>query len=104
MVRGALFAIACLAAAAATVPGARAADARRGERLALDKCAACHIVAPHARHEVADAPPFAVIARKYGFDAGALKFAITGPHPKMNFMPDPQEAADIAAYMATLGR
>ena len=91
-----------LAAAVAAAP-ARAADARRGERLAQTHCAACHIVAPHAREEVADAPPFEVIARKYGFDAGAITTAIAGPHAKMNFMPDPAEAADIAAYMATLG-
>jgi len=91
-----------LAAAVAAAP-ARAADARRGERLAQAHCAACHIVAPHARNEVADAPPFEVIARKYGFEANAIRTVILGPHRKMNFMPDPAEAGDIAAYMATLG-
>ncbi len=94
--------LALVAAVAAATP-ARAADARRGARLAAAHCAACHIVAPHAREEVADAPPFAVIARQYGFEAGAIQAAITGPHRKMNFMPDPAEAADIAAYMTTLG-
>ncbi len=83
---------------------AQAADVRLGERLAQSHCAACHIVAPHARNEVADAPPFEVIARKYGFDASAIRFAIVGPHPKMNFTPDPAEATDIAAYIATLKR
>ncbi|MEJ2624938.1 MAG: cytochrome c [Pseudolabrys sp.] len=91
-----------VAMAPAAAP-AYAADPRHGERLALSHCAACHIVAPHARQEVAQAPPFETIARKYGFAADEIARAIVGPHRKMNFMPDPAEAADIAAYMATLG-
>lgn len=101
MVRSSVFLLA-LAAAVAAAP-AHAADAHRGERLAHEYCAACHIVAPHTREEVAQAPPFETIARKYGFQAAAIATAIAGPHHKMNFMPDPAEAADIAAYMATLG-
>ena len=83
---------------------ARAADARRGQSLAEDRCASCHAVVPHARSEVADAPPFDVIARKYDFDAAAIAHAITGPHPKMNFSPQPAQAADVAAYIAGLPR
>lgn len=104
MVRGAIWVMAFVMAAAAMMPSAEAADARRGERLAQGHCATCHIVTPQARQEIADAPPFPVIARKYNFDANAIKFAISGPHPKMNFMPDPTEAEDIAAYIATLGK
>lgn len=81
---------------------ARAADAGRGQRLAESQCASCHSVAPPGPREVADAPPFAVIARKYGYDADAIAHAIAGPHPKMNFSPQADEAADIAAYIATL--
>ncbi|HZD91017.1 MAG TPA: c-type cytochrome [Pseudolabrys sp.] len=102
MIRLLAFTIA-LTGAAMVATHATAADARRGERLAQDKCAACHSVAPHAREEVAEAPPFETIARQYGFDADAIRVAITGPRRKMNFMPDPGEAADIAAYMASLG-
>jgi len=92
-------------AAIAVAPGARAADARHGERLAKSHCAVCHIVAPHAaRNEVADAPPFDVIGRKYGFEVGAIARAIAGPHPKMNFSPRGPDAADIAAYIVTLKR
>jgi cytochrome c len=83
---------------------ARAAEADQGKRLAQDHCASCHIVAPQARGEVAVAPPFDVIGRKYGFDADKIARAIAGPHPKMNFSPRPAEAADIAAYIATLSR
>lgn|SRR5581483_2268805 len=83
---------------------AMAADAGRGKRLAQERCAACHAIGPQARNEVADAPPFDVIARKYGFSADSIAFAIAGPHPKMNFSPRPAQAADIAAYISTLGR
>ena len=81
---------------------ARAADADNGKRLAQDRCAACHAVAPHTRSEVANAPPFEAIGRKYGFDADRIAHAIAGPHPKMNFSPGPAQAADVAAYIATL--
>ena len=43
MVR-ALVLLATMIMAAATAPDARAADARRGERLAQGHCASCHIV------------------------------------------------------------
>ncbi len=103
MVRGQVF-FSMVAIVASAAMSARAAGAGRGEQLAQSHCASCHIVAPHAREEVADAPPFEVIGRKYGSDAGRIMHAIVGPHPKMNFSPDPDEAADIAAYIATLGR
>jgi mono/diheme cytochrome c family protein len=96
-------AVIVLAGMVAAMP-AHAADAGRGRRLADGHCASCHNVAPPGRSEVADAPPFEVIARKYGFDADTIARAIAGPHPKMNFSPRAGEAADIAAYMSALGR
>ena len=83
---------------------APAADAAHGQQLAQSQCAGCHAVAPPGRGEVAVSPPFEVIARKYGHDAGRIAAAIAGPHPKMNFAPQPTQAADIAAYMAGLGK
>jgi len=97
-----MISIALVAIGAATQ--AHAADAGRGQRLADGHCASCHSVAPPGRGEVADAPPFEVIARKYGFDADMIARAIAGPHPKMNFSPQADEAADIAAYIAALRR
>jgi cytochrome c len=94
--------IALFAIAAAWNTGA--ADARSGRRLAQDHCASCHSIAPPVRSEVAAAPPFDVIGRKYGFDADKIARTIAGPHPKMNFSPRPPQAADIAAYIATLHR
>jgi len=81
-----------------------AADAGNGRQLAVSHCAPCHTVAPGLRNEVANAPPFDVIGRKYGFDADALVNAILEPHQKMNFSPQRGEAVDLAAYIATLGR
>ena len=83
---------------------AHAADAERGRRLAQSQCAACHIVAPGQHQEVAQAPPFETIARKYGANFESLVTAIRGPHPKMNFSPTRRETVDLAAYIGTLGR
>lgn len=88
--------------AAMAAPDARAADAGRGEQLAKSHCASCHIVTGQPRGEVAVAPPFAVIGGKYAFNQTAIRHAILGPHPKMNFAPSPAVAADIAAYIGTL--
>jgi len=88
--------------AALSAQPASAADAEAGKRLALARCAACHIVAPNQRQEVATSPPFAAIARNAGFDAQALAYAILSPHPGMNVTMTRAEADDIAAYIATL--
>ena len=81
-----------------------AADANNGRDIAQRQCAACHMVAPHQRNEVADAPPFDVIGRKNGFDAEMLAYALLAPHPKMNFVPTQNEAMDVAAYISTLAK
>lgn len=102
MVRGLVVSGAILMAGAAMTPAAHAADAGRGEQLAKSHCASCHSVTAQPPREVADAPPFPVIGRKYAFDQIAIAAAIAGPHPKMNFSPNPADAADIAAYVASL--
>ncbi|MEJ2435421.1 MAG: c-type cytochrome, partial [Pseudolabrys sp.] len=83
---------------------AHAADAAKGKRLAERHCAGCHAITPYGRSVVADSPPFEAIARKYHGDTSAIAYAIVGPHPKMNFAPPPEAAADIAAYIETLGK
>ncbi len=95
---GMVFAVICAASLA------HGADAKTGRRLAQSRCAACHIVAPEERREVAQAPPFETIARKFGTNYELLVAAIRGPHPKMNFAPTRRETEDLAAYIATLGR
>jgi len=80
------------------------ADADAGRRLAQQRCSPCHIVAPNQRQEIADAPPFEVIGRKFGFNPDSLVVNLTGPHAKMNFSLRRTDADDIAAYIGTLAR
>ena len=91
------------AATLATTP-AFAADADNGKRLAHRWCAACHVVSATQHSATTDqAPPFATIAMIPGFDAAKVALFLLAPHPKM---PDMElsrtEAADLAAYIATL--
>ena len=86
------------------VAPALAADAENGKRVAEVRCVTCHMVAPSPRREVADAPPFDVIARKYQVQPETLAFAILDPHPRMNVALSRREAEDIAAYINTLAR
>jgi mono/diheme cytochrome c family protein len=81
-----------------------AAEPERGRRLAEEHCGSCHVVGPRQQSEVADSPPFSVIGGKYGFNEAALTAAIIGPHRRMNFIPSPLDAEDIAAYISTLRR
>ncbi len=80
------------------------ADADAGRRLAQLRCAACHVVDQSQRNEIADAPPFAAIGRKFDFNADSLVAALTGPHAKMNFSVRGRDAEDIAAYIVTFAR
>src|SRR5215468_7938146 len=98
-----VLAICCTASVYLVVAsGARGADAER--RLAQLRCTACHIVAQNQRDEIADAPPFAIIGRKFGFNYDSLVSALMEPHAKMNFRVTRPEANDIAAYITTLAR
>ena len=80
-----------------------AADARRGEQLARQWCASCHIVAADQARGTDNVPSFATIAEIPGFSADRLAQFLMDPHPKM---PDMQlgrdEAKDLAAYIASL--
>ena len=77
----------CFALAAIFIaPTALAADADNGERLAQRWCASCHVVASNQREANADAPPFEIIARTFGFDSKKLVFFLLEPHPKMPSM------------------
>jgi mono/diheme cytochrome c family protein len=86
-----------------TGPGALAADADNGAELARRWCASCHLIAGNQQPAPAVAPSFASIAKRPGFDAQRLSQALQAPHPQM---PERglsrDEAADIAAYIATL--
>jgi mono/diheme cytochrome c family protein len=84
---------------------AHAADADHGEQLARRWCAACHIVASDQRSGADNVPSFASVAQRPGFSADKLAFFLLDPHPKMpNMGLSRGAAADLAAYIAGLGR
>jgi mono/diheme cytochrome c family protein len=93
----------CLAVSLATAAAAAPPDPIRGGKLARQWCAACHVVAANQSGVVAEAPPFATVAQKPDFDTAKLALFLLDPHPKMpNMSLSRAEAADIAAYIATL--
>jgi mono/diheme cytochrome c family protein len=82
-----------------------AADADHGADLARRWCASCHVVSAEQTRASADVPPFAEIARKTDFTPERVAFFLLDPHPKMPSFPLSRgEAADIAAYIASLRR
>ena len=94
----------CLAVAMIAQP-VLAADARNGEQLARRWCEPCHVVAADQRQAAGEAPPFTSIATRPGFDAARIAMFLLDPHPKMPDMSLTRiEAADLAAYIATLVR
>jgi mono/diheme cytochrome c family protein len=94
----------CVALYLPVASGACGADADAGRRLAQTTCVACHVVEQNQRNEVAEAPPFMVIGRKFDFNTDSLVVALMGPHAKMNFSLTRRDADDIAAYIVTLKR
>jgi mono/diheme cytochrome c family protein len=83
---------------------ALAGDSAEGRILAATHCGVCHALATQPRNEVAAAPPFDVIGRKYAFDKAAVIAAMLSAHPRLNFTPRQPDASDIADYIATLAR
>jgi mono/diheme cytochrome c family protein len=80
-----------------------AADADQGATLAGRWCATCHVVDGDQKLASADVAPFATIAQKPDFSPEKVAAFLIEPHPKMpNFQLSRSEAADIAAYIATL--
>jgi len=94
-----------LVASAVGSIAAEAADANHGRTLARRWCATCHVVAANQQRPTGEAPPFAAIARRTDFNATRLTNFLLDPHPKMpNMSLTRTEAADLAAYIATLAR
>ena len=82
-----------------------AADAYNGGQIARRWCEPCHVVAGDQQGTTGEAPPFASIAKRPGFDTGQLAVFLLDPHPKMpNMSLTRIEAGDLAAYIASLGK
>ena len=95
---------ALLAALALAPVSSLAADAKHGEILARRWCTGCHLVGPDQPSATTDAPPFAAVARMPNFDEARIASFLLDPHPKMpNLQLSRDDAADLAAYIATLG-
>jgi len=95
----------CLSLAIALLPQpGNAASADNGSRLAHRWCEACHVVTPTQSRPATDqAPPFATIARRPGYDSARIALFLLDPHPKMPDMSlTRSEAADLAAYIGSL--
>jgi mono/diheme cytochrome c family protein len=91
--------------AALSATPAIAADPDHGADLAKRWCASCHVVTADQAQASADVPAFASIARKPDFTPDKLAFFLLDPHPKMPSFPLSRlEAADLAAYIASLKR
>jgi hypothetical protein len=62
-------------------------------------------VASNQRQVTGEAPPFEAIARRSDFDQNRLAYFLLDPHPKMPDMGlSRTDAADLAAYIASLGK
>jgi mono/diheme cytochrome c family protein len=78
-------------------------DAGRGAALAVGVCVACHGVRKGEASINPLAPPFTVVADVRGMSALALNVALQSSHRSMpNVVLDPQERADVIAYILSL--
>jgi mono/diheme cytochrome c family protein len=100
-----LFGFSMMLAGAVMMDAACAADAYNGGQIARRWCEPCHVVAGDQRGTTGEAPPFASVAKRPGFDAGQVAMFLLDPHPKMaNMSLTRIEAGDLAAYIASLGK
>lgn len=97
----------CLAGALAAIAAmglpslAAAGDANAGKKLAERWCQSCHAIGANQPMAVTEAPPFATIARKPGFDEAQVATFLLEPHPKMPPIGLSRDAAaDLAAFIA----
>jgi mono/diheme cytochrome c family protein len=102
--RAAMFAVA-FAFSAGPSASAAPGDPAQGDKLAKRWCAACHVVAADQARGADNVPAFVTIAKMKGLNAESIAQFLMDPHPKM---PDMQlsrdEARDLGAYIASLGR
>jgi mono/diheme cytochrome c family protein len=95
-----------LAASALLMAATPAAEVERGARLAQQRCASCHGMAPTGRSLNLAAPPFRDIRLRY--NALSLEREMAKISVRGHFEMGPQvigaaEAEDLAAYIESLG-
>jgi mono/diheme cytochrome c family protein len=97
-----IFALLMAAAVVDSAPSI-AANVNHGRQVAQRWCVSCHLVAANQRRTTTEAPPFATIARKPGFEVNRMTAFLLDPYPRMpNMSLTRAEAADIAAYIGSL--
>ncbi|MGE0500550.1 MAG: cytochrome c [Rhizobiaceae bacterium] len=100
----ALFTVTAGLLAAASAEGA---DVARGQALVEANCGSCHALGETGASLHPQAPPFRDVFVRYPPDllAEALAEGISTGHPDMpEFVAEPDEIADIIAYLETLVR
>jgi len=81
---------------------AEAGDAKVGKQLAERWCQSCHAISANQPMAATEAPPFATIAKKPGFEEAKVATFLLEPHPKMPPLGLSREsAADLAAFIAS---
>ena len=79
-----------------------AGDVAVGKQLAERWCQSCHAIGASQPMAVTEAPAFAGIARKPGFDEAKVATFLLEPHPKMPPIGLSRDAAaDLAAFIAS---
>lgn len=81
-----------------------AADVDKGKAIAERWCSGCHVVGNWQSSAPTDqAPPFASLAGRQGFDAEKLALLLLAPHPNMPKLALSRfEVMDLAQYILTL--
>lgn len=91
-----------LCSAVTVISPATAGDAGNGKKLAERWCQSCHAIGANQPSAVTEAPAFAGIARKPGFDEAKVATFLLDPHPKMPDLGLSRDAAaDLAAFIAS---
>lgn len=100
---GALAVLACSLLVAGAAP-AGAQDAVAGKALALQWCAACHLVADdQATASSASLPSFFDVSKDASWNRDTLATFLASPHPQMpNMSLGNIEIANLAAYIQSL--
>ncbi|MBR0683691.1 cytochrome c [Roseomonas eburnea] len=99
-------ALALVLVLAACAPG-QADEAARGQRLAQERCAACHAIGRTGASPRAGAPPFRDLHNRYPVDqlAESLAEGIVTGHPDMPEQAfSPEEVNALIAYLRSLER
>jgi mono/diheme cytochrome c family protein len=80
---------------------AGAVDLENGRVIAQARCVECHFVFDgHPSSQITE--PLDDLATKYGFNAQSIVDAILDQHPEMGASMRREDAADVAAYIATI--